>query len=476
MMHVPARRTARGLRDWLLAASLLSALTVASAQEASLPYTVRSGDKLIVLASELLVRPTDWNEVARFNGLSDPNLIRPGQTLNIPLRLMKSSPAAARVVSVEGDVRLNNQPATVGATVSEGARLKTGLNSSAVVQLADGSRMQMLPGSLAELVTSRNYSLRDASAAEGGNWFAGLLRLTQGAVETLAAKIEKRATPLQVQTPTSLVGVRGTRFRVATDAGEKPGSRAEVLEGLVRADNPAQQSGADLPKGTGAVIDPAQKDVQVVKLLPAPDLGNMPGELTTRQAAALPMPTLPGAVAFRLQVASDAGFERIARDVRVAATTADLSALPLGAWHLRLRGIDAQTLEGYDSARPLTIKADLRTWRIINSSLGLVGGKAQLSWTGMKADGEPLPIGPATAELARDQAFASVIGKPVSAGAPHAFDLGDLQAGRYFLRIGMADAALPGQPLVSEVYRLDVPPGWGTSIVNVMTALQPVDR
>ncbi len=454
---------------WLLAVVLLATSPAAFPQEASLPYTVRPGDKLIVLATELLVRPTDWNEVARANGLRNPNLIRPGQTLNIPLRLMKSTPAAGRIVAAEGNVQLDSRPALVGATVPEGSRLQTGTNSSAVMQMADGSRVQLLPGSFAELVTSRNYSLREASAGEGGNWFAGLLRMTQGAVETLAAKVNRRATPLQVQTPTSLVGVRGTRFRVATEGGDKATSRAEVLEGQVRADNTAQQSGADLEQGTGAVIDPAQRDVRAVKLLSAPNLAPLPGELTLSQARAWPMPVLPGAVAYRVQVASDGGFERIVRDQRVAATTVDLSTLPTGAWHVRVRGIDAQTLEGYDSARPLTIKADQRPWRVIHSRLSLVDGKARLSWTGLRADGEPLPLGPASAVLASDAALSHGVTSLVADGVP--FDLGTLSPGRYFLRMEMVEK---GQPLHSEVYRLDVPDRWGGDIVDVMTVLQPV--
>ncbi len=73
--------------------------------------------------------------------------------------------------------------------------------------------------------------------------------------------------------------MRGTEFRVAYDDPAARNARTEVLEGQVRADNPAHKSGADLPKGTGAVINPAQREVRVVQLLPAPDLGALPGEV-----------------------------------------------------------------------------------------------------------------------------------------------------------------------------------------------------
>ena len=60
------------------------------------------------------------------------------------------------------------------------------------------------------------------------------------------------------------------------------------------------------------------------------------------------------------------------------------------------------------------------------------------------------------------------MGKP--AAERGAFDLGALQPGRYYLRIDLDGKA---EPRSSEVYRLDVPEGWGRNVVNVMTALQP---
>ena len=84
----------------------------------------------------------------------------------------------------------------------------------------------------------------------------------------------------------------------------------ETAVALVRADNTAQQSGADLPKGTGALINPAEKEVRVVKLLEAPDLSGVPSEVT-RPAGTWPMPVQAGAAAYRVQVASDAEFNQI---------------------------------------------------------------------------------------------------------------------------------------------------------------------
>ena len=210
----------------------------APAPEPSLPYTVKPSDKLIRLSRDLLVTPGAWGEVARFNQMKDPNFIKPGQRLNIPLRLLKFQPAQARVVSVAGDVRLGGAAATVGMAVPEGTRLQTGANSSAVVELGDGTQVKLLPQTLADVVSNRDYAMRDASASGSTTWFSGLIRLTQGALDALATRVERRATPLQIETPTSLVGVRGTQFREAVLVGAvMKGDRVLKPSGDVRIDD-----------------------------------------------------------------------------------------------------------------------------------------------------------------------------------------------------------------------------------------------
>ena len=124
----------------------------------------------------MLVNPQAWNEIAKYNGLKNPNVIFPGQKLNIPLRFLKFQPADGKVISAEGDVLLGDTPMQVGAAVTNGSKLRTGPNSSAVIELADGSRVKLLPNSLAEIVSSRNYAMRDASQSGSTTWFSGLLR------------------------------------------------------------------------------------------------------------------------------------------------------------------------------------------------------------------------------------------------------------------------------------------------------------
>ncbi|MDO8279895.1 MAG: FecR domain-containing protein [Burkholderiaceae bacterium] len=447
--------------------------------EPSLLYTVKRTDKLIRLTRDMLIKASDWPEVARFNRLRDPNIIRPGQQLAIPLRLLKSQPGSGRVIVAEGDVELNGSAATVGAAVAEGSRLRTGANSSAVLELTDGSRVKILPGSLAEIATQRHYAMRDASTSGSTTWFSGLIRLAQGALETLAMRDVKRATPLQIETPTSLVGVRGTQFRVAYEDPATRNSRAEVVDGLVRADNPAQQSGVDLTRGTGAVINPAQREVQAITLLSAPILNATPAEVV-RPLGAWPMPTLAGAQAFRVQIASDESFDRIVRDIKVEGGSVDLGGLALGNWYARVRGIDRQGLEGFDSVKLIVVKEApppppppppaMQPWRIISSSVSVQNGQSLLRWSAQQADGQPLPAAATSARLGRDAALSDIVSEPRSTGASQMV-LGDLRPGVYYLRLRTQDSA--GKPIDSELYRLEIPGNWGATVFDMASGLQP---
>lgn len=451
-----------------LSAAAALAQTPAPAPEPSLPYTVKPSDKLIRLSRELLVRPGAWNEVARFNQMKDPNFIKPGQQLNIPLRLLKFQPSQARIISVAGSVQLGGSPATVGMAVPEGARLTTGANSSAVVQLGDGSQVKMLPQTLAEVVSNRDYAMRDASASGSTTWFSGFIRLSQGALETLAATIQRRATPLQIETPTSLVGVRGTQFRVAYDDPASRSARTEVVEGKVRADNPAQQSGADLPGGTGAKINPAEREMRVVKLLPAPDLSALPAELNKPQAL-LPMPALPGAASFRVQVASDEKFDQIVRDLKVTTASVDLGELSNTTWYARVRGIDAEGIEGFDSVKLVAIKEPIR-WRLTGSTLSLRDGQNRLTWTTLLDNGRPLPTQRFRVELAADAAFANVLQRQEA--AEPSILLGTLKPGAYYLRL--VPLLADGKTLDAAEYRMELSANWGETVFDNGFPLVPL--
>ena len=446
------------------------------AAEPSLTYTVQAKDTLISLSRTVFNGPEAWAGVARYNGLKNPNLIYPGQKLEVPLRYLAAKASGGRVLSMSGEVRVDGQPLLTGDVVRSGQQFKTGPDGSAMLELGDGSRIKLLPNSLAEVVTNSDYAMRDASASGSTNWFSGVMRLTSGALEAFAAKGAKRATNLRIETPTLVLGVRGTEFRVAFDDPATLSARAEVLEGLVRADGSAPAAGANLPMGTGAVVKPRDTDIKVVNLLPAPDAASIASEVFQPQAR-LSLPNMAGAASLRVLIASDEKFDNVVRTLKVAANSpADLSGLANGNWYALVRGIDSIGLEGFNTVKLIAIKDappagptdPIDPWqpgsnRLISLSAEL--GQTRINWTALPGDPAVKSyvalIGPDAASL-----------RPVSGSESTSrnLTLGTLQPGTYFIRLRTLLAS--GQTSDSALYRFELTANWGQTVFGVLSALQ----
>lgn len=446
----------------VVALSALLWLTGALAQpapfaEPALRYTVSPGDSLIGLSRGLLNTPQSWPEVAQLNRLPDANRIQPGQLLFIPVRLLKGQNVPARLVVVEGDVRIDGQPVQVGAAWTTGQLLHTASTGSAVLRLADGSRAGLSPDTQARLTEHRQFQLKAGStvgAEDGESMLSAGLRLLRGSIDMLAAKVT-RLRPLEITTPTAVVGVRGTQYRVRQD--DSPVTRTEVLQGLVRADLGATL-GADVAAGFGAALRPGRApDVQALPA--APDLSAWPQRWTSQQ------PTLPGdSLPLRLQVAADANFERLVRDLHLPAGGGPvrLQGLADGTWHLRARRINAAGLEGFDARTVVQLDTVVPGPTLLPHPGPVAPGRVTFSWQ------DSPPGGPYTLEIARDIAFTELIHHQKGIAGGQATVL-LAASGRHFWRVrrqpqpgepgswsdGAAVDLLPAQSLSARALALD---------------------
>ena len=451
------RPRARRLALALLVAAVpaLSAPVPVAVAEPMVDFEVQRSDTLIWLSRDVLVRPAAWREVARLNRLPDPNRIQPGQVLRIPTRLMRVTALPAKLVGSFGDVRIGGKAAAPGnaASAVEGSPLaavegsllaavqgsllaavegsllaavegsllaavegsllaagqtvQTGPASSAVIEFADGSQVRLPPSSLAEVLTSQTVGVRPAGAglpAGGvvGGWFSGAMRVLRGSVEVFATKV-LRARPLEVVTPTAVVGVRGTGFRVGFDEAARGRTRVEVLDGQVRLDGPGPAKGADVPKGFGSTADAVAPPLPPVRLLPPPDLSGMLA-LFERPIVRFSLPT--EATSLRVQVAADEAFERIVVDQRVEpGGDVRIAGLEDGTWHLRSRRVDPNTLEGLDAKARFVLKArpEPPAYRTPRSDSKQAVGTVEFAWA-PNIDAARVRL-----QIAEDAAFARLL-------------------------------------------------------------------
>jgi hypothetical protein len=148
----------------------------------------------------------------------------------------------ATVVSVSGGLyRLPGEVMQTGANLAEGEAVRTAAGSHAVLELADGSRVEM----------NQRTELAVRAA-----WSGQTIRLDRGDILVEAAK--QRRGHLRVATRNSIALVKGTIFAVSSGAA---GALVSVVEGSVEVSQPGSQS--VLAAGKQAATSRALEQVSV---------------------------------------------------------------------------------------------------------------------------------------------------------------------------------------------------------------------
>ena len=165
--------------------------SVAAQQVQTYPVVVERGEQVGTIAQRYLIEPANahWLEVAKLNGLKSANKIYPGMILQLPVRLLAAQKAPAKWLTVTGNVQVYQKndivsKAIAGAGLVEGERVVVGANSSAVLELPDGSQIKMQGGSEFVMDESRYYVGRakpnNPDNLSGTKAFSGLMRFDPG--------------------------------------------------------------------------------------------------------------------------------------------------------------------------------------------------------------------------------------------------------------------------------------------------------
>ncbi len=483
-LPIPSIKPARNAIFLIAICHALSAwATIEKPTEPFISYTVQPGDTLQAITRTLLTDPQKWNALAQLNGFKNPNLIFPGQVIDVPRSMINFAnqpkiTTSGVLQSANGSVTINGAAAQAGAAVPEGARVQTSAGSSAVLKMPDGSTVQLMPRSLAQLVTQHGYAMKDPANSISTTWFSGAIRLVEGVLDIAANKLAQRKEPFNVITPTSLIGVRGTQFRVAFEDLASGTARTEVLEGKVRTDNPAQAVGADVGGGFGVAVKPLEREIKVVPLLPALPESELPTRAeraSLGQQAAWNVGTLAGAAAYRAELAQDSAFTQIVFDTKSPSPAINLAAAPNGNYFARVRGVDSSGIEGYNATRRIEIASapvSLIWIREINvAALADHTPEGLLLRVNLSAVDTPRNL---QIQVAQDAAMTQGL-QSYSLDAAGNVLLKGLQAGdrRYVRFNGASPQGVAG---TSPLLILELPANWGQTVFGMTSALQPAPQ
>lgn len=315
---------------------------IAHPSEDSIRYIFRKGDTLYALAGNYMAHRDDWRTVQRINRVIDPHAIPPGRSLVIPTRLLKAEPLKARIIAFKGTCQLSPPeggtpiPLANGMQVIPGSRLETAASSFATLELSNRSRITLPSNTRIHITEMRKFLLT------GSVDFNFLVE--QGRIETAVTPLKGAHDRYRIRTPIATAAVRGTEFRVGYQ-GEKAPSLTEVLDGTVGV-GAGTNAVAAIPveKGFGAGIS-ADGAIRTEALLPPPERID-PGKVQADPVVSLAFSPIEGAHAYHVQLARDAGFVELEREVTSASPEARFEDIPNGRWFVRATAIAASGLEG----------------------------------------------------------------------------------------------------------------------------------
>lgn len=241
----------------LFCAAFLANFGVAGANEfkslqdkPDLVYEMKQGDTLLNLVARYFSGPDALNEIVRINQIKNVYKIPVGQKITLPRALLNFSSAQAHLTSIDCNepIYLNGQQKELhlGDALSQGSSIQTPKNCNVAITLEDASTVNLMSATTLRIKTLRKNALEKSPEVE--------LEVLAGRIELDVPKRQKGDAPYQVLTPSSLAGVRGTKFRVGVDAS-RGNSQVEVTQGNVGARGSADKTVVEVKDNMGLAID-----------------------------------------------------------------------------------------------------------------------------------------------------------------------------------------------------------------------------
>jgi hypothetical protein len=312
-------------------------------------YRSQSGDKLSSLTGSLWRLPANAEQALQYLVKLNPGVnfhrLKAGQSIQVPQAWLRFQTQNAKASQVECQgiywpsiSTPEEKVLEVGDLVGEGAVLKVPAACQVTLTLPEGSRIHLPSGAAIEIDQLR--------IPDTGGSPQVRLKLLEGKMALDVLPKRPVDAVLEVKTPRSIAGVRGTQFRVGFDS-ETQISRVEVIQGEVQNQGEADVSGSRLSQGTGQWVNTLGASAAPTALPKAPEFL----ELQIRDQAGtgtLVFSTTPHAKAYGWGQGQTVN-PFAASDKRSAdALKIELSNLSGQAQIWRVSSIDAAGLQGAD--------------------------------------------------------------------------------------------------------------------------------
>ncbi|ACN14409.1 LysM1 [Desulforapulum autotrophicum HRM2] len=310
--------------------------------EKNITVTIIKNDTLVSICKKYLEQPNGWKTIARINGLVNPHLIFPGETLRIPSVLLKGIPIDGMVTFLKGRAMFQPPGGTdwtqlhMGDPVSQGTQLKTFMDSAVEITFEDGASFFLRPETTISLETARK---KDPSC------FIRKLFMPAGRTLLNIKKSTGTESRIEIRTPSAVSAARGTQFRVSADDDEV--TRTEVLGGIVGVE--AMGRDVRLDRGEGTWVKKGEVPRAPIALLPPPSLVTLKAlyQVLPSQFTLTPV---DNATSYRVMLSTDSVSKNVVAMAKVGISRAVfLENLEDGIYYCQALSIDGVGLEGLPS-------------------------------------------------------------------------------------------------------------------------------
>ena len=314
-------------------------------------YTTVPGDNIWDISEKHLDTVMRFKQIKTINGVQAPKRMQPGTQLRIPMKWVRSNPASAEILEVQGSGEIIRQNGSIekqlksGTKLNLGDQLKTAAESNVAIQFADKSIVTLHENSLIRF---------DHLSAHGTTGMVdSRMNLLKGRMDTRVTPAVGPGSRFEIKTPSAISAVRGTEYRAAIVNAENT-SNIEVLKGKVAVSGAKKK---ELVKaGFGTQVAQGKPPIAARKLLPAPKPEPLP-ERIRRINWLLQWQPVKGAEKYRIEVANQQEFNTLIWHELSAYNKAAFPNLPDGHYFVRIRGVDKLALEGESVVQEIVLDA-----------------------------------------------------------------------------------------------------------------------